>query len=117
MSAFAALLVFAATLSRPGMGLTAVLPKPCWPITHPTPQPQHPPLLLTIQRHLPLPATHRMQVEMAWLTTIQDSANDVRCQPRHAEHLADPTDLIDCLATFNVGGRMTATQPLSAIQA
>ncbi len=31
------------------------------------PKPKHPPLLVPIQRHFPLPPTHRMQVEMPWL--------------------------------------------------
>ena len=56
-------------------------------------KPKHPPLLLPIQRHFPLPATHRMQVEMPWLPTIQDRTDDVRCQSGHPKHLADPTHL------------------------
>ena len=35
-------------------------------------------LLLPIQRHIPLPATHRMQVQMPWLSPIQDCPDDVR---------------------------------------
>jgi hypothetical protein len=56
-------------------------------------EPKQPALRIPIQWHLNLSATERMQIEMPWLTSLQDRFNDVRCQPRHSEHLAHPSGL------------------------
>ena len=54
---------------------------------------KHMSLQVPVHWNFVLPAAHRMQVEMPWLPPIQDRPDDVRCQPRHPQHLADPSDL------------------------
>lgn len=41
-------------------------------------------LVIPIQRNLPVPASHRVHVEMSWLPTIQDRTHDVWRQQRHS---------------------------------
>jgi hypothetical protein len=39
---------------------------------------KQPALRIPIQRHLGLPTTHRVQIQMAWLTAFKDRPDDVR---------------------------------------
>ena len=65
-------------------------PGGAYPINRSDREPERLALLLPIPRHLVMPTTQRLQIQMPGLLTIKDGFDDVRRQRGHPQHFGNP---------------------------